>query len=151
MPAARKSKSSSSRTSRFKEPAALKRLNKSLDAAQQALTDLRKESGRGAQDMYKDLRSFVSNARRDTGKLGKALAKDFDQAQKRVKASTTSSSRSTGSRAKSATTRAKSATTRAKPATTRAKSATTRAKSTTSGTKRASSSRSGSSRSRSSS
>jgi hypothetical protein len=112
MPTAKRSRSSTSRS--FKEPAALKRLNKSLDAAQQALTELRKDSGKGAQDLYKDLRSFVSNARRDTGKLGKALAKDFDQAQKRIsKSATGSSSRTSASRSKS--TRAKSSTARSKP------------------------------------
>ena len=110
MPAARSSKSSTSRTSRFKEPAALKRLNKSLDAAQQALTELRKDSGKGAQDLYKDLRGFVSNARRDTSKLGKALAKDFEQAQKRVSQAASGSSRSSSTSRRKAT-RAKSTST----------------------------------------
>ena len=139
MPAARKSKSSTSRSSRFKEPAALKRLNKSLDAAQQALTELRKDSGRGAQDLYKDVRGFVSNARRDTGKLGKALAKDFDQAQKRVRQSATGSSRSSSSRSTSS-----------RGTSTRSKSSTSRAKSGGSGSRRTTSSRRSSRSSRSS-
>ena len=72
----------------FKEPAALKRLNKSLDAAHEALTELRKNTGRdvsqGARDLHSNVRTFVSSARRDTGKLTKALQRDFDQAQKQA-------------------------------------------------------------------
>jgi hypothetical protein len=74
----------------FTEPAALKRLNRSLDAAQEALAELRKDTGRdvgqGAQDLYKDVRTFVTSARRDSGKLAKALQRDFEQAQKRLAA-----------------------------------------------------------------
>ena len=73
----------------FTEPAALKQLTtKSLDAAQEALAELRKGTGRdvgqGARDLYIDLRTFVSSARRDTGKLAKALQRDFTQAQKQL-------------------------------------------------------------------
>jgi hypothetical protein len=89
MPSAKKPTPSSSRPSAaFKEPAALRRLNRSLDAAQEALAELRKDTGRdvgqGARDLYKDLRTFVSSARRDSGKLAKALQRDFEQAQKRL-------------------------------------------------------------------
>jgi hypothetical protein len=89
MPPAKKPTPSSSRTrAAFKEPAALKRLNRSLDAAQEALTELRKDAGRdvghGARDLYKDLRTFVTSARRDSGKLAKALQRDFERAQKRL-------------------------------------------------------------------
>ncbi len=89
MPPARKSARSSPRTrTAFKEPAAIKRLNSSLDAAQKAVADLRKHAGRGAgqstRDLHKGLGTFVSSARRDAGKLGKALARDFEQAQKLV-------------------------------------------------------------------
>ena len=73
----------------FTEPAALKQLTtKSLEAAQEALAELRKGAGRdvgeGARDLYSDLRTFVSSARRDTGKLAKALQRDFTQAQKQL-------------------------------------------------------------------
>ena len=85
MPQARRSTST---RSRFKEPAALKRLNTSLDTAQKALTELGKGGGRdvgkGAGDLYKDLRAFVTSARRDSGKIAKALQKEFDQAQKEL-------------------------------------------------------------------
>ena len=73
----------------FTDPAALMQLTtKSLDAAQEALAELRKGAGRdvgqGARDLYSDLRTFVSSARRDTGKLAKALQRDFTQAQKQL-------------------------------------------------------------------
>jgi hypothetical protein len=83
-----KSTSRSARPSMFQEPAALKWLSSSLDAAEQALVELRADAGRdvsqGARDLHKDLRAFVSNARRDAGKLAKALARDFEHAQKQV-------------------------------------------------------------------
>jgi hypothetical protein len=92
MPPAKKPAQSRSRSQTFKEPAALKRLTKSLDAAHEALAELRKDTGRdvgqGAKDVYKDLRAFVTNARRDTGKLARALARDFEQAEKRLGRST---------------------------------------------------------------
>lgn len=101
MPPAKKPASTRSRSRvAFKEPAALKRLNRSLDAAQEALVELRRDTGRdvgqGARDLYKDVRTFVSSARRDTGKLAKALQRDFEQAQKRLTAATTTRARPTG-------------------------------------------------------
>ncbi len=87
MPPAKNS-TSTSRSSTFKEPAALKWLSSSLDTAQQALVELREDTGRdvsqGARDLHKDLRAFISSARRDAGKLAKALQRDFDQAQKQL-------------------------------------------------------------------
>ena len=68
-PTARKSSSS-------KEPAAIARLNKSLDSVQDALNalrkDLSKDVGSSAKSLYKDLEKYVRDARRDSGKLGKA-------------------------------------------------------------------------------
>jgi hypothetical protein len=70
------------------EPAAVARLNKSLDAAQDALAALRndvsKDVSTGARDIYKDVQKFVKDARRDSGKLGKALQRDIEKAQKRI-------------------------------------------------------------------
>ena len=66
-----------SSSSRFKQPAALKRLSTSLDTAQRAVAELSKSGGRdvgkGARDLYADLRKFVGDARRDSNKLAKAL------------------------------------------------------------------------------
>jgi hypothetical protein len=88
MPPAKNSTSRSSPPGTFKEPAALKWLSSSLDTAQQALVELREDTGRdvsqGARDLHKDLRAFISSARRDAGKLAKALQRDFDQAQKQL-------------------------------------------------------------------
>ena len=88
MPPAKNSTSRSSNPGTFKEPAALKWLSSSLDAAQQALVELREETGRdlsqGARDLHKDLRAFISSARRDTGKLAKALQRDFEHTQKQL-------------------------------------------------------------------
>lgn len=100
MPPAKKPAASSSRARvAFKEPAALTRLTKSLDVAQEALTELRKHTGHdaneAARDLYKDLRTFVSSARRDTGKLAKALARDVAQAQKQLAATPRAKARTT--------------------------------------------------------
>jgi len=90
MPQAKKPTTPASRprAAAFKQPAALKRLNRSLDSAQEALTELRKDTGRdvshGARGLYKDLRTFVSSSRRDAGKLAKALQRDFERAQKQL-------------------------------------------------------------------
>jgi hypothetical protein len=50
--------------------------------------ELREDTGRdvsqGARDLHKDLRAFISSARRDTGKLAKALQRDFEHAQKQL-------------------------------------------------------------------
>jgi hypothetical protein len=98
------SRATSSRVS-FKEPPALKRLHKSLDNANDALSELRVNTGRevsqSARDLYKDLRTFVSSARRHSGRLTTALQRDFDRAQKRMSsgaASGTSRKRSASAR-----------------------------------------------------
>ena len=111
MPPAKKPTPSTSRPGTLKEPAALKRLSRSLDTAHEALAELRKGTSRdvsqGARDVSKDLRTFVASARRDTGKLAKALARDFEQAESRL--------------AKPATTgRSRAATTTSRPKRTRA-------------------------------
>lgn len=111
------SRSTSSRAS-FKEPAALKRLSKSLESANAALADLQKSTGRDvsktARDLYKDLRSVVTNARRHSGRLTSALQRDFEQAQKKLGSSKSARS----SRKTSSTRRAKStSTTKRRPAT----------------------------------
>jgi hypothetical protein len=92
MPTAKKRASRGSSAARkrpaAKEPAAIKRLNKSLDAAQDALVALRKDLSRdvgaGGRDLYKNLERFVRDARRDSGKLSKALERDIEHLQKRL-------------------------------------------------------------------
>lgn len=143
MPQAKKTATSASRSkSQFKEPAALKRLSKSLDSAHDALSQLQSQTGsdvsKTARDIYKDLKSFVSSARRDSGKFAKTLQRDFDDLQKRVTKSAGHRASASGTRAKSsASSRAKTTAARAK-ATTGKRTATKRtaAKRTTTATKR---------------
>jgi hypothetical protein len=123
MPPAKRSTSSRRKTSARRststrkssgpsQPAALKRFNKSLDSAQNALTALRKDVSKdvssGARDLYTDLEKFLKDARRNSGKLGTALQKDVDRLQKQLKAtaagkktSARRTSRSTAGRSKS--------------------------------------------------
>jgi len=88
MPPAENSPSRSLHAGAFKEPAALKWLSSSLDAAQLALVELRADAGRdlshGARDLHKDLRTFITNARRDSARLAKALQRDFERAQQQL-------------------------------------------------------------------
>ncbi len=89
MPAAKKSTTTKKRTTRKKapaEPAAAKRLNKSLDAAQEALVALRKDVGKdvstGAKELYSNVQKLVKDANRDSRKLGRALQKVGTDARK---------------------------------------------------------------------
>ena len=97
-----KTTSRSTRPSTFREPAALRWLSSSLVAAEQALVQLREDTGRdvsqGARDLHKDLRAFIGNARRDTGKLAKALARDFEHAQKQLAQGTSTAAQSPAKR-----------------------------------------------------
>jgi hypothetical protein len=102
MPQARKSTRSSSRKSAaFKEPAALKKLNQSLEAAQKALTDLRQHAGgKSSKSLHTGVGKFVDGAKRDSGKLTTALKRDFAEAQKKA-ASAARTTRTTTRRATS--------------------------------------------------
>jgi len=46
--------------------------------------DLSKDVGAGGKSLYKNLERFVRDARRDSGKLSKALERDIEQLQKRL-------------------------------------------------------------------
>lgn len=73
-----------------KPPAALGRLTKSLDAAQEALGALGSDVGSGvsttARGLYRDLQKAVKNAQSNSTKLGRTLEKDLRDAQKKVSA-----------------------------------------------------------------
>ena len=73
------------------EPAALKRLNNSLDTAQAALAALRKDVSKdvssGARELYTDLERFVKAARRDGSKLSRALERDMRKAERKLSGS----------------------------------------------------------------
>jgi hypothetical protein len=115
LPPAKKSGARKSATRRAaKEPTALRKLNKSLDSAQDALAALGKEVGkdvgRGTRDLHKNLQRFVKDARRDSGKLGTALQRDLERLQKRV-AGSSSTRGPTGGRKAPGRSRAKKTTT----------------------------------------
>ncbi len=103
-PAARRRTSTARKAARKRpaanEPAAIKRLNKALDGAQDALTALRKdvsrEVGAGSRDLHRNLQKFVKEAQRDSGRLSKAIERDFERLQKRL----TPSSRTKASKTK---------------------------------------------------
>jgi uncharacterized protein YoxC len=76
--------STNRKPSAAKEPAALRRLNKALDEAQDALKALRKEVGSGARGIHKDVDKFVKDARREGRKLGTTIRREAEQAQKRI-------------------------------------------------------------------
>ena len=158
MPQARKSSRSSSsrRSTSFKEPAALKRLNKSIGDAEKALRELRDHAGRGTasgtQGLYKGLGKFLSDARRDSTKFATAIKRDFEQAAKAAqqaakssaggrtsRRSSTSSSRSGGSSSRaSGSSRARSSSSRSGGSSSRRSSSSTRSGSSRSSSRKSS-------------
>lgn len=152
MPPARKSTRSTSRrsTSTFKEPAALKRLNKSLGDADKALKELRAHAGRGTasttQGLYKGLGKFLSDARKDSTKFASAIKKDFESAAKAAQATAKQSAGGRKSSTRSSSSRSSSAA-KSRSTGSSTKRSTSRSSSGRSSSGRSSSSRSGSSRS----
>jgi hypothetical protein len=72
----------SSTTAPARRPRALNRLEKSIDAAQAALKDLRTELGRGRHDLVKDLDMTLTDARKNLRSLTKTVTKDLGKLQK---------------------------------------------------------------------
>ena len=62
--------------------AALDRLGGSLDAAQQALADLRRELSKGGRDVLKDLDALLRDARKNLRSARRTLVKDLEEVQK---------------------------------------------------------------------
>jgi len=62
--------------------AALDRLGGSLDAAQEALKDLRRELSKGGRDLLKDLDVLLRDARKNLRGTQRTLVKDLDAVQK---------------------------------------------------------------------
>jgi hypothetical protein len=77
MPQARRSTTTTAR-----RPRALNRLEKSIDAAQSALKDLRTELGRGGRDLVKDLDKTLRDSRKNLRSLSGKVAKDLEKLQK---------------------------------------------------------------------
>jgi ABC-type transporter Mla subunit MlaD len=77
MPQARRSATTTAR-----RPRSLNRLEKSIEAAQSALKDLRAELGRGGRDLVKDLDKTLSDSRKNLRSLSRTVAKDLENLQK---------------------------------------------------------------------
>ena len=124
MPATKKPASRGGKTARKRpatgEAVAVARLNKSLDAAHDALAALRADLSKDVINRcarpLKDVQKFVKDARRDSGKLGKALQRDIEKAQKRISPATKakSSSRAGAPRKAAARSTAKRTTSRSR-------------------------------------
>jgi hypothetical protein len=83
MPPARRSTTHRiSRPGAARRPRALGRLEKSIDAAEAALKDLRTELGRGRRDLVKDLDKTLSDSRKNLRSLSREVAKDLAKLQK---------------------------------------------------------------------
>lgn len=90
---------------RGKGHTALDRLTKSVDAAQDALKDLRKEMSRGSSGILKDLEKQLSDTRKNLRSTSKSVLKDLEGLQQRIPGArsggtkrTSSSARKTASR-----------------------------------------------------
>lgn len=63
---------------------AMERLERSLDAAQDAVIALRKDIGEGGQDLRKTVEQTIASARKDTAKLSTAVRSDVGDLQKAI-------------------------------------------------------------------
>ena len=63
-------------------PKAISRLEKSLEAAELALKDLRRELGRGGRDVVKDLDRTLKDSRKNLRSLSRTVARDLGALQK---------------------------------------------------------------------
>jgi hypothetical protein len=89
-------------------PRALTRLEKSIEAAQGALKDLRTELGRGGRDLLKDLEKTLSDSRKHIRGLSKTVTKDFGKLQKAAAPRRTKTARKPASGRKKATKKTRS-------------------------------------------
>jgi hypothetical protein len=75
-------KGSAQRGETKSDGAALDRLGDSLDAAQEALKDLRRELSRGGRDVIKDLDALLRDARKNLRGARRTLVKDLEEVHK---------------------------------------------------------------------
>ena len=64
---------------------ALERLNDSIDAAQAALKDVRKEMSRGSRELLKDVESTLRDARKNLRSVSRHVSKDLEEVQQTVR------------------------------------------------------------------
>ena len=67
-----------------KNDRAIRRVAKSLEAAQKDLAAIGSSLGTGAGDVRKDVAKLISDARRDVAKMGTAVRRDLERLQKDV-------------------------------------------------------------------
>lgn len=79
---ARTSSSGRGRSAQGGGPAPLDRLGDSIDAAQDALKDLRSELSKGGRDLLKDLDALLRDARKNLLGAQRTLTKDLEEVQK---------------------------------------------------------------------
>jgi hypothetical protein len=92
--------------------AALDRVGGSLDAAQDALKDLRRELSKGGRDVLKDLEVLVRDARKNLRGTTRTLVKDLDEVQKAAAGKRTTAARRAPAKRATATKRTGTASTR---------------------------------------
>lgn len=85
--------------------AALDRLGGSLDAAQEALKDLRRELSKGGRDLVKDLDALLRDARKNLRGARRTLVKDLEQVQKAAAGNRTAAPKRAPAKRKTATKR----------------------------------------------
>ena len=86
-------------------PRALDRLDKSIDAAEGALKDLRSELGRGGGDLVKDLDKTLRDSRKNLRSLSRTVAKDLGKLQRAATTGKTTAPRGRRAGARKTTTR----------------------------------------------
>jgi hypothetical protein len=79
--------------------ATLNRLNSSLDAAYDALTELRKNLGRGGREVVKDVHQRITDVRKDARKLNKSLRSELQKSIAGARPSPTRTTTSAGRKA----------------------------------------------------
>ena len=104
--APKRSGSSTSRAStakRGKGHSALDRLTKSVDAAQDALKDLRGEMSRGSSSVLKDLDKQLKDARKSLRTTSKSVLKDLEELQAKLPGTSRGGAKKTTSTARKST------------------------------------------------
>ena len=86
-------------------PRALDLLDKSIDAAEGALKDLRSELGRGGRDVVKDLDRPLRDSRKNLRSLSRTVAKDIGKLQSAATTGKTTAPRGRRAGARKTTTR----------------------------------------------
>jgi ABC-type transporter Mla subunit MlaD len=81
---ARKPAKSATRPRHSQNTRALERVNKSLDAAAEALKAVSGDAGAGARELRRDLTKMLKDARRDATRMSKSMRKELEQLQRAV-------------------------------------------------------------------